>query len=67
MPQFASIAAPLHRLMKKDVAFEWSPECEAAFSKLKSLLTEAPVLLVLAKENTFSLKLMLVVLVLVLC
>ena len=44
VPQFASVAAPLHRLTKKDVAFEWSSECEAAFSKLKSLLTEAPVL-----------------------
>ena len=44
VPQFASVAAPLHRLTKKDVAFEWSPECEAAFCKLKSLLTEAPVL-----------------------
>ena len=44
VPQFASIAAPLHRLTKKDVDFEWSPECEAPFSKLKSVLTEAPVL-----------------------
>ena len=44
VPRFAAIAAPLHRLTKKDVKFEWSEECETAFCRLKSLLTEAPVL-----------------------
>ena len=44
VPHFAAIAAPLHRLTKKDVKFEWSEECETAFRQLKSLLTEAPVL-----------------------
>lgn len=44
VPHFAEIAAPLHHLTKKDVKFEWSEKCEAAFHKLKSLLTEAPVL-----------------------
>ena len=44
VPHFASVAAPLHRLTKKDVPLEWSEECEAAFSRLKALLTEAPVL-----------------------
>ena len=44
VPHFAAIAAPLHRLTKKDVRFEWSEECETAFCRLKSLLTEAPVL-----------------------
>ena len=41
MLHFAAIAAPLHRLIKKDVRSE---ECETAFCQLKSLLTEAPVL-----------------------
>ena len=44
VPHFAAVAAPLHRLTKKDVKFEWSEECETAFCRLKSLLTEAPVL-----------------------
>ena len=44
VPLFAKIAAPLHGLLKKDNAFVWTSECEAAFIKLKELLTSAPVL-----------------------
>ena len=44
VPGFAKIATPLHYLTKKDVPFEWTPECEAAFCKLKELLVTAPVL-----------------------
>ena len=44
VPGFAKIAAPLHALTKKDVPFEWTQECEAAFCKLKELLITAPVL-----------------------
>ena len=41
---FSSLAKPLHHLTEKDVKFEWSSECQNAFSKLKNLLTQAPVL-----------------------
>ena len=44
VPHFAAVAAPLHHLTKKDVPFQWSHECENAFCNLKSLLTQAPVL-----------------------
>ena len=44
VPGFAQIAAPLHALTKKNATFHWTPECESAFSKLKQLLTTAPVL-----------------------
>ena len=27
VPEFAKIAAPFHFLLKKDVEFQWSPEC----------------------------------------
>ena len=40
---FAAIAAPLHALMKKDVVFHWTPECQKAFVKLKHLLTTATI------------------------
>lgn len=43
VPGFAKIAAPLHRLTKKKVTFEWSAECEDAYCQLKKLLTEARV------------------------
>lgn len=41
---FATIAAPLHRLTRKGVPFEWDEACQAAFDGLKRALVEAPVL-----------------------
>jgi hypothetical protein len=41
---FAEIAAPLHRLTGKNVAFLWSPECEVAFQTLREALVSAPIL-----------------------
>ena len=41
---FSTIAAPLTRLSRHDVGFQWSNECEESFQKLKTLLTSAPVL-----------------------
>ena len=40
---FAAIAALLHTLIKKDVVFHWTPECQEAFVELEHLLTAAPV------------------------
>ena len=44
VPQFASIASPLHSLLKKDAVFSWTSECQKAFDRLKNLLVSAPVL-----------------------
>lgn len=44
IPSYARIAAPLRLLTRKNVAFEWSPECAAAFEQLKAALCTAPVL-----------------------
>ena len=41
---FGSIVSPLYKLLKKDVQYDWSDECEASFQKLKRALTVAPVL-----------------------
>ena len=41
---FSSIARPITQLLRKDVKFRWSPDCEAAFELLKKKVTEAPVL-----------------------
>ena len=41
---FSHIAKPLHTLTQKQVSFNWSDECEAAFSTLKEKLVDAPVL-----------------------
>ena len=41
---FNAIARPLCNLLAKDVTFEWSQACEAAFDKLKTMLVSAPIM-----------------------
>ena len=41
---FSMTAALMTRLLKKNVKYEWSEKCQRNFDKLKSFLTEAPVL-----------------------
>ena len=41
---FAQIALPLNKLLRKDVKFEWSEDCNKAFQTLKTALITAPVL-----------------------
>ena len=41
---FATIAAPLNQLTRKDIPFEWSESCRESFERLKSVLVSAPVL-----------------------
>ena len=41
---YAHIASPLTALLKKDVKFKWTPQCEKAFQTLKDALTSAPIL-----------------------
>lgn len=41
---YSTITAPLTRLLKNDVKFEWSDGCEQAFQTLKAKLVSAPIL-----------------------
>ena len=41
---FADISAPLNALTQKNVQFQSTNECANAFTTLKSLLTQAPIL-----------------------
>ena len=41
---FSMTAAPMTRLLQKNVKYEWSEKCQRNFDKLKVFLTEAPVL-----------------------
>ena len=38
--RFAHIAAPLNRLLQKEEAYKWSPDCDAAFETLKTAFSE---------------------------
>ncbi|GBM97304.1 Transposon Ty3-G Gag-Pol polyprotein [Araneus ventricosus] len=42
--QYAKLRYPLNQLLKKDVKFNWTNECQDAFDKLKETLTTKPVL-----------------------
>lgn len=44
IPNFASIAAPLHKLSEKDSRFKWTSDCAKAFNTLKTKLMSPPVL-----------------------
>ena len=41
---FSVIAAPLTKLLKKGIKFEWIDKCQNSFEQLKGMLVEAPVL-----------------------
>ena len=43
---FSRLAAPMTRLTRKGVKFEWDAKCDEAFEKLKTLLTTAPILVI---------------------
>jgi hypothetical protein len=40
----SQISAPLRALLKADAKFEWTPQCQEAFEKLKEMLINAPIL-----------------------
>lgn len=41
---YSLITTPLLHLLKKSVKFEWTPDCEEAFKRLKKSFTSAPIL-----------------------
>ncbi|XP_043811679.1 uncharacterized protein LOC110607815 [Manihot esculenta] len=41
---FSIIAAPLTKLLRKNVKYDWDDNCHKSFEKLKKMLAEAPVL-----------------------
>ena len=51
---FSNIAKPMTRLLQKDEKFNWTPECDAAFHTLWTLLTIAPVLAQPDNEKPFD-------------
>ena len=40
---YAAITAPMEKLLKKDVAFEWNQECQGSFDTLKSKMASMPI------------------------
>ncbi len=53
---FSQEARPLNDLTKKDTPWEWTPERQQAFEKLKVLVCNEPVLLMPKLQNPFELE-----------
>ncbi|KAL0159209.1 hypothetical protein M9458_042934, partial [Cirrhinus mrigala] len=45
IPHLADITAPLNNLKKKDVKWQWTPDCQASFDDIKMSLQTPPVLI----------------------
>ena len=43
-PKLSTVCEPLQRLLDKDSVFDWLPQHETAFSRIKELITQGPVL-----------------------
>lgn len=55
VPRFADIARPLHALTSVSASpWQWSPECQSAFTALKTALTSQPVLALPDFSRPFS-------------
>ena len=50
---FSRLAAPMTRLTRKEVKFEWNDLCGKAFQELKMRLTSAPILIVLERGQRY--------------
>ena len=51
---FSRLAAPITRLTRKEVKFDWDDRCEEAFQELKRRLTSAPILIVPDKGQGYT-------------
>ena len=51
---FSRLVAPMTRLTRKKVKFEWNDQCEKALQELKRRLTLAPILTVPRKKSIHS-------------
>ena len=44
IPSFADLMQPIQKLLKKNIKFEWSADCENAFNLAKKRLSQDPML-----------------------
>ena len=51
---FSRLAAPMTRLTRKEVKFEWNDLCEEAFQELKRRLISAPILIALERGQRYT-------------
>jgi len=52
---FSVIAIPLYSLMKKNVEFQWTDECQRAMDELKARMVSQPILALPVSEGRYLL------------
>jgi len=52
---FSVIATPLYGLMKKDIEFKWTDECQRAMDELKNRMVSQPILALPTSEARYLL------------
>ena len=55
MKNFSVIAIPLYSLMKKNVEFQWTDECQRAMDELKARMVSQPILALPVSEGRYLL------------
>ena len=50
---YIAITTPMEKLLKKDVAFVWSQECQGSFNTLKDKMASEPILFFLDLNEDF--------------
>ena len=51
---FSRLIAPMTRLTRKEVKFDWDDRCEEAFQELRRRLTSTPILIVPDREQEYT-------------
>jgi hypothetical protein len=54
IPNYAKIVKPIYKFLKKDVKFEWNDQSKKAFKEIKTVISEAPVLISLNYSKEFK-------------
>ena len=54
VPNFSTLVAPVTELLKQNVKFVWSHECERVFNNLKAILANNPVLMAPNLDKPFK-------------
>lgn len=54
IPNSTELLAPLHNLLRENVKFEWTNECQGTFEKVKDYLSSSPILAIFdPKKKTY--------------
>lgn len=54
IPHSSTLLEPFHRLLRKNVPFRWTHECDISFDEVKRLLTSSPVMAIFDRDRPIT-------------